>query len=128
MPLKKWTLTDVDRDIYLDRVELGPKDVGGAATGYSIVKRTLRGGLREGVDVVEVDNGVLSFTLLPSRGMGIWRGRAGHVELGWNSPVKGPVHPALVPLTQPDGLGFLYGFDEFLCRCGLQSMGAPEAD
>ena len=128
MPHKRFTLTDVDHDVYVEQIELGPGDVGGSATGYSIVKRTLHGGLREGIDVVEVNNGTLQFTLLPTRGMGIWRGRCGKVELGWKSPVKGPVHPALVPVTQPDGLGFLYGFDEFLCRCGLQSMGAPEHD
>ena len=49
------------------------------------------------------------------------------MPLGWQSPVKGPVHPAFfVPLSEP--LGFLQGFDEFLCRCGLESNEAPEFD
>ena len=59
MSPKTWILTDVDRDIYVDHISLGPGQVGGPATGYSVTKRTLRGGLREGVDVVEVDNGCL---------------------------------------------------------------------
>jgi hypothetical protein len=31
-----------------------------------------------------------------------------------------------VPLTDPSGLGWLEGFDETMCRCGLESNGAPD--
>jgi hypothetical protein len=31
-------------------------------------------------------------------------------------------------LFEPSGLGWLDGFDELLCRCGLESNGAPEFD
>ena len=44
------------------------------------------------------------------------------------SPVRGPVHPSFVPLFDPSGLGWLEGFDELLCRCGLESNGAPDFD
>ena len=57
MAAKTWTLTDVDQDIYVDQITLGPEQVGGPARGYSVTKRTLRGGLRDGVDVIEVHNG-----------------------------------------------------------------------
>ena len=50
------------------------------------------------------------------------------VEVGWQSPVDGPVHPQFVPLADPSGLGFLDGFDELIVRCGLESNGAPEFD
>ena len=79
-----------------------------------VSKRTLRGGRREGVDVVEVDNGRLRFVAMPTRGMGIWRASCGDVQLGWKSPVKGPVHPAFVPLWEASGIGWLDGFDELL--------------
>jgi hypothetical protein len=36
------------------------------------------------------------------------------------------VHPQFVPLWEPSGIGWLSGFDELLCRCGLESNGAPE--
>ena len=39
-----------------------------------------------------------------------------------------PVHPAFVPLMEPAGLGWLDGFNELLCRCGLESNGPPEFD
>ncbi len=126
MPRKTWTLSDVDADIYLESVSLGSDQAGGAAKGYSVTKRTLRGGLREGVDVVEVDNGRFRFVVVPTRGMGIWRASCGDLQLGWKSPVHGPVHPALVPLWEPSGIGWLGGFDELLVRCGLESNGAPE--
>jgi hypothetical protein len=53
---------------------------------------------------------------------------AGGVELGWQSPVHGPVHPRFVPLAEPSGLGWLDGFDELVARCGLVSNGAPDVD
>ncbi len=58
--------------------------------------------------------------------MGLWKARLGELQLGWRSPVHGPVHPALVNLADEGGLGWLRGFDELLCRCGLESNGAPE--
>ena len=58
--------------------------------------------------------------------MGLWKASLGEVQLGWRSPVSGPVHPALVNLADEGGLGWLRGFDELLCRCGLESNGAPE--
>jgi hypothetical protein len=121
-----WILTDVDQDLHVDELSLGPGEVGGTATGYSVRKRTLHGGLREGVEIIEVDNGALRFTLLPTRGMGIWRAALRDFEVGWKSPVKGPVHPQFVPLMEPSGIGWLRGFDELLVRCGLESNGAPE--
>jgi hypothetical protein len=95
---------------------------------WNVRMRTCRGGRSEGVRVVEVDNGAIRIDVLPTRGMGIWRVRRGEKTLGWQSPVHGPVHPAFVPLFDPSGLGWLEGFDELLCRCGLESNGAPEFD
>ncbi len=126
MAKKTWTLCDVDQDIYVEEIAIAPGEVGGGATGYSIVKHTLRGGLREGVDAIEVDNGAFRFVVVPTRGMGIWNALCGSMRLGWNSPVRGPVHPAFVHLHEPSGIGWLDGFDELLVRCGLESNGAPE--
>ena len=126
MPTETWTLVDHDQDLYVDQIALGPEQVGGAADGYSVVKRTLRAGLSQGVDVIEVRHGDFRFVVVPTRGMGIWRACLGDMHLGWKSPVRGPVHPAYVRLGHPDGLGWLDGFDELLVRCGLESNGAPE--
>lgn len=75
---------------------------------------------------VDLNNGQITATVLPTRGMGLHSIQYGDWRIGWKSPVRGPVHPALVPLYDPSGLGWLDGFDELLCRCGLYSNGAPE--
>ena len=126
---KSWVLTDAGQGTWLETFELGPAQAGIAAgDGWSIRKRTLRGGPGDGVDLIEVDNGALSFTILPTRGMGIWKGTYKGLDIGWNSPVRGPVHPSLVDLQDRGGLGWLAGFDEAIVRCGLDSMGAPGPD
>jgi hypothetical protein len=112
----------------VEQLCLGPDQVGGRTRGYRVTKRTLRGGLSDGVDVIEIDNGRFRFVVIPTRGMGLWRANCGDVPLGWKSPAKGPVHPAFVPLWQADGLGWLKGFDELLVRCGLESNGGPDFD
>src|SRR6266436_3211005 len=126
---KSWTLTDVANDIWLDTFAAGNDSLRLATPhDWSIRKRTLRGGLRDGVDVIEVHNGALSFSLLPTRGMGLWRGEYRGNFLGWRSPVSGPVHPKFVHLHDRGGLGWLDGFDEWMCRCGLTSNGPPGHD
>jgi galactose mutarotase-like enzyme len=130
MPSQSWNLIDRnsggDQPLVIDQKQLPGL---GAA---QVMMRTLRGGLSDGVTVVEINNGKLAFDVLPTRGMGIWQSRlAADREvptIGWRSPVRGPVHPAFVDLGEPSGLGWLDGFDELLARCGLESNGAPEFD
>lgn len=123
----RWTLIDTQSSPS-DPMRVGAQDVPQTTGGWNVTKRTLRGGCSEGVELVEIDNGRLKFAVLPTRGMGIWRAWIGEQTLGWQSPVLGPVHPAFVPLAEPSGLGFLSGFDELMCRCGIVSNGAPDFD
>ena len=125
---KNWVLTDAAARVWVESIEIGPADLGLAEEGWSIRKTTLRGGPGDGVDLIEVDNGALSFSLLPTRGMGIWKGSYKGLDVGWDSPVKGPVHPSLIDLQDRGGLGWLAGFDELVVRCGLDSTGAPGTD
>jgi hypothetical protein len=104
----------------------GPLDL--AAGPLAVRTRRLAGGTSDGVLVVELVAGETTVTVLPDRGLGIWRAVAGGVALGWQSPVSGPVHPRFVPLAEPSGLGWLDGFDELVARCGLVSNGAPDFD
>jgi hypothetical protein len=129
MATESWTLTDVERDVWLDSFSKSAKDLKlPADVSWSITKRTLRGGLRDGVDIIEVHNGALGFSVLPTRGMGIWKGNYRGLALGWDSPVRGPVHPKFVHQEERGGIGWLQGFDEWIVRCGLDSNGAPGED
>lgn len=126
MPKQTWTLIGTPQGVYTESLTVTDTDVVGASGAFSVAKRRLQGGPSDGVEVVDVDNGTMRFTILPTRGMGLWKAYCGEIELGWNSPVQGPVNPALVPLWEPSGVGWLSGFDELIVRCGLESNGAPE--
>jgi hypothetical protein len=95
---------------------------------WSIDSRTLRGGLSDGVDVIDLCNGPLTVSVLPTRGMGIWRAWYKDLQIGWDSPVERPVHPRHVELAARNGLGWLDGFSELICRCGLSHNGPPGID
>ncbi len=126
---KTWPLTDVANEVWLDSFAVANDGLRLATPhDWSVRKRTLRGGLRDGIDLIEVHNGALSYAVLPTRGMGLWRGEYRGNFLGWHAPVAGPVHPKFVNLADRGGLGWLAGFDEWLCRCGLASNGPPGAD
>lgn len=126
----KYILTDVDSEMACSAVSVDANSALtlAGASDWSVSKRTLRGGLSDGVDVVDLNNGALSISILPNRGMGLWRGTYRGIPLGWSSPVARPVHPSLVNLQERDGLGWLGGFNELMCRCGLSSIGPPGVD
>lgn len=125
----RFVLTDVERNIASESVRIDEGVLSlGAGQDWSVEKTTLRGGLQDGVDLLTVDNGHLSFQIIPTRGMGVWKGSYEGISLGWESPVKEPVHPSLVALNDLGGLGWLRGFNEWIVRCGLNSNGAPTTD
>jgi hypothetical protein len=126
---KTWILTDAHGDVWLDSFSASNDSLRlPTPHDWSIRKRALRGGLRDGIDLIEVHNGALSFSVLPTRGMGLWHGDYHGLNLGWRAPIEGPVHPKYVNLTDRGGLGWLAGFDELLCRCGLSFNGPPGED
>ncbi len=98
-----------------------------AGTGRFALHWTKLGpGRSAGMQCLTVDTGAVVASILPDRGMSLWKCWSGDLEFGWQSPVVGPVHPSLVPINDASGLGWLEGFDELLVRCGLYSNGAPE--
>jgi hypothetical protein len=126
---KTWVLTDAHGEVWLDSFSASNDSLRlNTPHDWSIRKRTLRGGLRDGLDLIELHNGALSCSILPTRGMGLWRGDYHGLALGWRSPIEGPVHPKFVNLAGRGGLGWLDGFDELLARCGLAFNGPPGVD
>ncbi|MEM2130340.1 MAG: aldose 1-epimerase family protein [Candidatus Bathyarchaeia archaeon] len=123
----KKTLTDVSRGIYIDRWEISNENLE-LGINWQISKRRLSGGLSDGVDIIDVNNGALSFSLVPTRGMGIWKGSYKGVYVGCETPVKELVHPNFVDLEAHGGLGWLDGFNEWVVRCGLGNFGPPGRD
>src|SRR5262249_25149496 len=128
-PQHSATLTDTARGIWLGGFLLGPGNIpnpGQAA--WAIRKGKLHGGPPDGIGENEGKNGRFFVTVLPTRGMGLWKGSYRNLPLGWKAPISGPVHPKFVNLADRKGLGWLTGFNEWLCRCGLVSNGPPGDD
>lgn len=130
MTVQRIILTDTDSGEFLQagRVDASSGVALSGSVDWSVSKRTLSGGPSDGVDVVDLNNGELSMSILPTRGMGLWRGEYHGIPIGWNSPVARPVHPSLVNLEARGGLGWLGGFNELMCRCGLSFNGPPGID
>lgn len=125
----KFVLTDTSKRIYTEDCVINPSMLHIADSGnWSVVKTRLKGGLSDGVDIVEVNNGRLAFTIVPTRGMGFWRGSCDGCSIGWDSPARDLVNPMFINLLEQGGLGWLKGFNECIVRCGYSSNGAPGID
>lgn len=98
------------------------------SAAWTVQKYTLREGRKEGVDVIVVNNGKLTFTVIPTRGMSVAKVEMGDIWLGWDSPVKEIVHPQFINLQSWGGLGWLEGFNEWMVRCGLEWARHPGKD
>ncbi len=122
-------LTDVGQNVYIETLHITSRQVTpDCPIPWSVDKYVLHGGRQEGVEVIEVNNGRGRFTIVPTRGMSIQQVIMDDLRLGWDSPVKGLVHPKFVNLSERQGLGWLYGFNEWMVRCGLEFLGAPGPD
>lgn len=95
---------------------------------FTVSKHILHGGKQDGVELIEIDNGIMTITVIPTRGMSIFKVHSEDVTLGWTSPVEEIVHPAFIDLESRGGLGWLDGFNEMLVRCGYEWTGHPGMD
>ncbi|MEQ9409573.1 MAG: aldose 1-epimerase family protein [Fuerstiella sp.] len=126
---RSFTLFNVDEGIYATaRIDSQSADIDAFGDQWSVSLHRLHGGLSDGVDVIWLNNGQTRLAVLPTRGMGIWKGEVAGVPLEWRSPVERPVHPAFVDQMRRGGIGWLDGFNELICRCGLGWHGAPGTD
>jgi hypothetical protein len=126
---KDFVLLDAEAARRIEEWSVSSTDIGIAADPpFSVKKSILHGGKQEGVDLIEIDNGRTTISVIPTRGMSVFRVRSGDITLGWNSPVKQIVNPAFIELDSRGGLGWLDGFNEWLVRCGFEWAGHPGLD
>ncbi len=122
-------LTDGWRNLDVEDYEIGSENFPGYdGPEWRIAKFALRGGKQQGVSLVEIDNGQMTVLVVPTRGMAVLEAFTGEMTLGWSSPVRQVVHPAYVEEQAGGGIGWLAGFNELICRCGLSYNGVPGED
>ncbi|MBI2921940.1 MAG: aldose 1-epimerase family protein [Planctomycetes bacterium] len=122
-------LISVSRNLNVGDWEVTSREASpGSPVPWSVRKTRLHGGKQEGVDLIAIDNGRMQITIIPARGMGVLSARSGDFKLGWDSPVREVVHPSFIHLDSRGGLGWLEGFNEHICRCGIEYNGHPGPD
>ena len=125
----RYLLTSVEQNIDVGNWQIGGRETAVApGVPWSVRRQRLHGGKQDGVDLIAIDNGRMTITLVPTRGMGIMHVVSGDLRLGWDSPVREVVHPKYVNLEARGGLGWLEGFNEWMARCGLEWAGHPGQD
>lgn len=125
---QRYVLTSAGANRQVSEFEVTGQKLTPAQPGWSVRLKTLAGGRQEGSQLLVVDNGRIKVTLVPTRGMGILAVEEGPMRVGWNSPVTEVVHPRFMNLQARGGLGWLEGFNEWMCRCGLENNGHPGTD
>src|SRR5260221_6186948 len=77
-------LIDAASNLATANWKVSSADWGSASTpAWSAQLRTLHGGRQEGVQVIDVDNGAMTFTIVPTRGFEVWKAQVGKLRLGW---------------------------------------------
>jgi len=113
-------------NIHKGELKMEQLHVGNTSQLFDVKQYRLVGGKADGVRAIDVWNGGdLSFTLIADRALDLFTVRyCGH-NLSFLSPT-GVVDPAYY---DDQNIGWLNSFGGgFLCTCGLQNIGSPDAD
>ena len=79
-------LTDIEKNIYKETAEITSSALTpNSPSSWSVRKYVLRGGEQERFDIIEVNNGRLRFTVVPTRGMSVHEVEMEGLRLGWGS-------------------------------------------
>lgn len=122
------TLISSSKNINVGDWQISSSDYAFNTPAWSIRKYSLHGGLQEGVEIIEIDNGEMLIKIIPTRGMNVMSVESKDVTLGWDSPVQEIVNPRNVNLNYNGGLGWLDSFNEWMVRCGIEYSGHPGDD
>ena len=79
MQKNHWTLIDKKNGVAIDRLDVSGADIN-TATAINVEYRRLSGGRQEGLHLLSIDNGSIRVSIIPERGMGIWKAWSDDVE------------------------------------------------
>ena len=92
-------LTDTSANLSTAQWKVTSADWSKGGPAWSIELKTLHGGRQEGVQTIEVDNGAMRFTIVPTRGFEIWKAQAGRLRLAFHAPNK-VSRPGMMTIAQ----------------------------
>lgn len=119
-------LTDIDQEIYIENSELKSSDLTpDSPVPWSVRKYILRGGMKEGIDIIEVDNGKLRFTVVPTHGMSILNMKIGDFNPVTSSSLEKLVHPKHFNLQNLNAEKLREDINEWIIRSGLKFFEQP---
>src|SRR5438128_2604455 len=72
-------LIDADSNLATAEWKISSAEWGGKSP-WKVALRTVHGGRQEGVQVIEVDNGAMTFTIVPTRGFEVWKAQTGSLR------------------------------------------------
>lgn len=125
----RFVLTDTTANIEVPQWSVTSAELGfNSPVPFTIWKKTLLGGKQQGSTLIGIEAGDLSVSVIPTRGMGLYKASYRGISFGWDSPVDEIVHPAFIQLDSRGGLGWLDGFNELIVRCGYEWTGHPYRD
>lgn len=123
---RTWVLTDAQSGTELGNWQIDSGKLKIKGSPFTIEQKVLHGGKQEGSKVLTITSkDGLTIALSPTRGMDLLHAEGFGVRMGWDSPVKEVVNPALINLESRNGLGWLEGFNEMMVRCGYEWTGHP---
>ena len=73
MQSNHWTLIDKKRGLAIEQLQVCGADISTAAAKLNVEYRRLSGGRQEGLHLLSIENGVIRISIIPERGMGIWK-------------------------------------------------------
>lgn len=89
----RYILTDTTQNLDQETFEIkGSDHTPDCSFSWSVRKYTLYGGLQEGIEIIEVDNGKLRLDIVPTHGMSIMHVSMGDLSLGRNPDKKTSVN------------------------------------
>lgn len=111
------------RELTLEDLSLG--EVLNTPMGGHIEKNVLNDPYGSKINILSVSNGLLTYTVLPERGMDIGEILCKEEKISWEKDIKYLLHPNNVDLHDNNGTGWIKGFYGAVASIGPELFGTP---
>jgi len=119
-------VTDAENGVSLKEWTLDPREIGDASGNWSVRKKTLSVGRQDGTEVIDVDNGLLRFCVVPSRGFNVWEAHVGNIRrVGIHRFARLCIRSSSISGIGEDSVGSVDSVSSFLAALGIDGCAVP---